>query len=61
MTRYQACRAIGLGPFSSALFAFLNFMANVPQGKLGICHMIISYDTNEPFQKGMVGTLEREK
>lgn len=61
MTRYQACRYIGLDPVTASFVTFTHFMAGVPEGKICILHMIISYDPEQPYQRGMRVGLEEPK
>lgn len=58
MTRYQACRAIGLDPISAGLVAFVHAVCGAPKGKIAILHMTITYDPDQPYKKGMSGVLE---
>lgn len=47
MTRYQALRKIGCDPFTCWIICFLNWMVDVPEGKVGVMHIIIEYDTED--------------
>lgn len=58
MTRYQACRALGIDPIGSALVAFVHFLADAPEGKLAILHMTIYYDPSQQYRRGMRFDLE---
>ena len=46
MTRYQACRKLGLDPVASAFTTFMHWLFNVPQGHIVILHMVIEYDAD---------------
>ena len=61
MTRYQACRAIGLDPISAGLVAFVHAVCGAPKGKIAILHMTITYDPEQPYQRGMRVGLEEDK
>lgn len=61
MTRYQACRSIGLDPLSAAFVTFIHFLAGAPEGKIAILHMTITYDPEQPYQRGMRVGLEEDK
>lgn len=61
MTRYQACRSIGIDPISAAFVSFVHFIAGVPEGKIAILHMEITYDPNQPYRRGIRFDLEERK
>lgn len=61
MTRYQACRALGIDPISAGLIAFIHCIADAPEGKIAILHMTITYDPEQPYQRGMRVGLEEDK
>lgn len=61
MTRYQACRAIGLDPISAGFVAFVHFMVDAPQGMIAILHVTISYNPDQPYRRGMRFDLEEIK
>ena len=58
MSRYQACRSIGIDPMASAFVAFVHFLVGAPQGRIAILHMTISYDPDQPYKRGAAYTLE---
>jgi len=58
MTRYQACRSLGIDPIVSALIAFTHAVYGAPQGRIAILHMTIFYDPSEPYRRGMKARLE---
>ena len=60
MTRYQACRGLGLDPISAAFVTFVHAVAGAPKGKIAILHMTISYDPAEPYHRGAKAHLESE-
>lgn len=60
MTRYQACRALGLDPICSAFVALLNAIGNVPEGVVAVLHMQIEYDPNIPYKRGMKINLDTD-
>ncbi len=61
MTRYQACRAIGLDPIGAGLVAFIHAICGAPEGKIAVLHMMITYDPEQPYQRGMRFVLEETK
>lgn len=46
MTRYQACRKLGLDPVASTFTTFTHWLFNVPQGYIAILHTVIEYDVD---------------
>jgi hypothetical protein len=46
MTRYEACRKIGLDPIAAAITTFVHYLQGAPEGYIAILHMIIEYDVN---------------
>lgn len=60
MTRYQACRVIGLDPLSAALVSFVHAIVGAPEGKIAILHMTISYDPEQPYKRGMRFDMEEQ-
>ena len=46
MTRYQACRKLGLDPIASAFTTFIHWLFDAPQGYIAILHIVIEYDVD---------------
>lgn len=46
MTRYQACRKLGLDPVASAFTTFIHWLFDTPQGYIAILHTVIEYDAD---------------
>lgn len=61
MTRYQALRSLGFDIFSSAIVSFLNFMWNIPDGKIGFMNVVINYDHTAKKTKNTKAYLEVDK
>lgn len=53
MTRYQACRKLGLDPFASAFTTFVHWLFDAPQGYIAILHTVIEYDVSANPNEGM--------
>lgn len=51
MTRYQACRKVGLDPLSSAITVFVHFIQGVPEGYIAILHTVVKYDVSADASK----------
>lgn len=52
MTRYEACRKIGLDPLASGLTTFIHWLQAVPEGYIAILHTVIEYDVQaDPKQE----------
>lgn len=60
MTRYQACRALGIGPAGSALITFTHWFLDAPEGRVAVLHMIINYDPGAKYERGMKLYLDKK-
>ncbi len=47
MTRYRALRAIGCGPFTSGVIAFMNWLMGVPVGEIRFMHITMEIDDTD--------------
>ena len=61
MTRYQACRTLGLDPINAGLITFVHCVAGAPEGKIAILHMTITHDPEQPYQHDTKVELEEIK
>lgn len=43
MSRYQACRLLGLGPVTAAAIAAMNWLAGVPDGLIRFMTLEVEY------------------
>lgn len=47
MTRYQALRRLNLDIVTSCLIAFLNWIWDVPAGKIYFMNVVVEYDAED--------------
>lgn len=45
MSRYQACRLLGLGPVTAAALALMNWLAGVPDGLIKFMTLEVEYSS----------------
>ena len=44
MSRYQALRSIGCGPFTAGVIAFMNWLTGVPPREIRFMHITMEID-----------------